>query len=81
MQDIERILRDEMDAQQHILDRARLELEVQRSKADHWRTLAEWAYRASSEALMMPPNRPREAREAREKALCEINKRLGGAIR
>jgi hypothetical protein len=30
---------------------------------------------------MMPPEKPREARKAREQALCDINKKLGGLVR
>ena len=79
--DIERVLRDEIDAQRSISNKMRYEHEIQKARADHWRDLAVWAYHASREALMVPPQRPKEAREARDKALCEINKRLGAAIR
>jgi len=78
---IEEVLRDEIAAQASINQTLRLEVEVQKERADRWRDACAWAYRASSDALMMPPEKPREARKAREQALCDINKKLGGLVR
>lgn len=59
----------------------RKELAVHKERADRYHELVTWAYNHSSAALMVPANKPREARTAREQAICEINKKLGGAIR
>ena len=46
-----------------------------------YQQMCQKAYQLSREALMLDPKKPRAAREAREKALVEINKLLGGAVR
>ena len=79
--DVEQLLRDEIDRQHELHAKVLHEKEVQKERADHWHRLVQWAYARSSEALMMSPHKPRESRQAREQALCDINKKLGGAIR
>lgn len=64
-----------------ILALLRRDLEIHKERADRMFDLVMYAYKRSSMALMMPPIRPREARKEREQALCDINKKLGGAIR
>jgi hypothetical protein len=59
----------------------RKELGVHKERGDRMHELVCYAYQQSSAALMMPPSKPREARAAREQALCDINKKMGGAIR
>ncbi len=54
---------------------------INQEAARHWRELVAFAVNRSSEALMIAANRPREARAARDNALCDINKKLGGALR
>jgi hypothetical protein len=78
---LESVLRNEIAAQASVNQTLRLELEVQKERADRWRDATAWAYQVSSNALMMPPGKPREARKAREQALCDINKKLGGMVR
>jgi hypothetical protein len=78
---IESVLRAEIETQSSINQALRLELEVQKERADHWRSAVLWAYEISNKALMMPIALPIEARKAREQALCDINKKLGGLIR
>ena len=57
------------------------ELQIAHARAEHWRALCDWAYQRSRKALMMDPLRPREARDERERALCEINYKIGAAVR
>jgi hypothetical protein len=78
---IESVLRAEIETQERINQGLRLDLEVQKERADHWRDAVLWAYETSREALMMPIALPIEARKAREQALCDINKKLGGLVR
>lgn len=59
----------------------RKERDVYQERSDVKHALVMYAYNKSSEALMFPPGKPREARAAREQALCAINKKIGGAIR
>jgi hypothetical protein len=59
----------------------RKELAIHKERGDRMYELVMYAYQRSSSALMMPPGRPREARQAREQAICDINKKLGGALR
>jgi len=42
--------------------------------------LVRWVFHHSRESLMIPPKKVREGREARDKALCEINARTGAVI-
>jgi hypothetical protein len=69
------------DQKDHIIALLRKELAIYKERSDLQHSLVMYAYHRSSEALMMPPSKPREARQAREQALCDINKKLGGAIR
>jgi len=78
---IEEVLSEEIKTQASINQTLRLEVEVQKERANRWRDATAWAYQVSSNALMMPPGKPREARKAREQALCDINKKLGGMVR
>ena len=74
--DLERILRDEIETQASINAALRVELDVQKGRADHWRQLCDWAYSRSSEGLNSIGSR-----DKRDQALSDINKRLGGAVR
>jgi predicted ATP-dependent serine protease len=71
----------QLHEQQQINALLRKEKAVYEESARHWKQLAHYAYQRSSEALMMPPSKPREARAEREQALCDINKKLGGSLR
>jgi hypothetical protein len=71
----------QLHEQQHINNLLRKELGVYKERSDRMHDLVMYAYNRSSKALMMPPERPREARADREQALCDINKKMGGAIR
>lgn len=57
------------------------ELAIANARAEHWAELCRWTYQRSRKALMMDPMRPREARDERERALCEINYKIGAAVR
>ena len=59
----------------------RKECAIHKERGDHWYALAAWAYQRTSTALMIPSNKPREARADREQAVCDINKKLGGVLR
>jgi hypothetical protein len=71
----------ELAEQRQINALLRKEKAVYEESARHWKQLALYAYQRSSSALMMPPDMPRLARAEREQALCDINKKLGGAMR
>lgn len=73
--------RSELEQTHGINALLRKELAVYKERSDVMHGLVMYAYQKSSDALMMPPSRPREARAAREQALCDINRKLGGAIR
>jgi predicted ATP-dependent serine protease len=72
---------EQLAEQQAINALLRKEKAVYEESSRHWKHLAQYAYQRSSEALMIPPQRAGEARDARDNALCDINKTLGGAIR
>jgi hypothetical protein len=74
-------LRNTLENQMDLANKLRLEIELQKQRADNWRDLATWAYQCTCKALMMPQNMPREARRARDQALNDINKKLGGMVR
>jgi hypothetical protein len=59
----------------------RRELAIHKERGDRMHDLVMYAYQRSSTALMMSQSKPREARAEREQAICDINKKLGGAIR
>ena len=59
----------------------RQEHAIHKERGDRLHELVMYAYHRSSKALMMPPSKPREARAERDQALCDINKKLGGAVR
>lgn len=48
----------------------------QKPRIERLEEFCEWAYKLSRDALMLPPTRPKEAKEARDRALCAINKKL-----
>lgn len=70
-----------LEEQQSINAMLRKELAIYKERSDVMHGLVMFAYQKSSDALMMPPSKPREARAAREQAICDINKKLGGHIR
>jgi hypothetical protein len=79
--DTERLLREEI-ARQHDLHALTLrELDIQREKATRWQEHCRWAYQVTSDALMVSAQKPREARAARDNAISEVNKKLGGLVR
>jgi hypothetical protein len=49
-------------------------------KVRHLSELLRWAYHSSRDALMIPAKNVREGREARDKALCDINARTGAFL-
>jgi hypothetical protein len=59
----------------------RKELNVHKERGNRMNELVCYAYQRTNKALMMPPSKPREARAEREQAICDINKKLGGALR
>lgn len=71
----------ELEQLRHINALLRKEKDVYEESARHWRVLCEYAYQRSSAALMTPAALPRQGRIARDQALSDINKRLGGALR
>ena len=77
---IEKVLRDEIKTQMEINCLLRHELEIYKSRSDHWRDICVWIYKRSREALMLEPGY-RGFKDARDNALCEINHKTGGALR
>ena len=73
--------RSELEQLQGANQLLRRELAIYKERSDVLHALCMYAYHRSSEALMMPPSKPREARQAREQAICDINKKIGGALR
>lgn len=71
----------EDEQKDHIIALLRKELAIYKERSDRMFELVMYAYHKSSDALMKPVSKPREARQAREQAICDINKKLGGAIR
>ena len=71
----------EEEQKDHIIALLRMEAAIHKERGDRLIQLVMYAYHRSSKALMMPPKTPREARADREQALCDINKKLGGAVR
>jgi hypothetical protein len=59
----------------------RKEKEVYEESSRFWKGMAQYAYQRSTDALMIPPQKAGEARDARDNALCDINKKLGGVLR
>ena len=78
---VEQLLREEIARMHDLHAKALREVEIQKERGTHWREQCEWAYRLTSEALMISAQKPREARAARDNAICDINKRLGGLVR
>jgi hypothetical protein len=71
------ILRQEVNQMHDLHARVLRQMEIEKERADHWRRLCDWTYAKSREALMVSAQ---EAREARDNALCDINKKVGGAL-
>lgn len=74
-------MQTELDELKTIVNTLRLEKEIYKERGEHWQRMCQQAYQLTSDALMVPPRYPRLARAARENALCEINKKLGGVLR
>jgi hypothetical protein len=73
--EIEILLRKEIKQLQHVNESMKLELDLYKSRSDHWRAKCAWAYTRSREALLV------KNRHERDKALCDINAKLGGSMR
>jgi hypothetical protein len=78
---VEQMLREEIARVHDLHALALRELEIQKERASHWRDQCQWAYQVTSDALMVSAQKPREARAARDNAISNINKRLGGLVR
>jgi hypothetical protein len=74
-------LKVHVDQLESIVCLLRKENAIHKERGDLLHDLVRWAYQRSSQALMMPPSKPREARAEREQAICDINKKLGGFLR
>jgi hypothetical protein len=74
------ILRKEVNDMHDLHARVLRQMEIEKERADHWRRLCDWTYARSRQALMVSAQKPIEGREARDVALCEINKKIGGAL-
>lgn len=74
--DLERILRDEIKTQQQINNMLRYELDLEKSRKEHYRELCVWAHKASRDVLMLKPGF-RGFKNARDNALCQINHKMG----
>jgi len=79
-EEMEAVLKKEIQTMRDINKTISHELDIQKARADHYRSLCEWAYKVSRETLMLEPGF-RGFKHARDKALSEINYKLGGAIR
>ncbi len=69
-----------MDEQEAILLQMSQQNQVLNEKVRNLSALVRWAYHHSRDALMIPPKKVRESREARDKALCDINGKTGAGM-
>ena len=69
-----------MDEHEQIRLQISQQNQVLTEKVRNLSALVRWAYHHSRDALMIPPKKVREGREARDKALCDINARTGAGM-
>jgi len=74
-EEIEASLRKEIKTLNDLRDAIALEKELYKSRSDHWREMCVWVYNRSREALLV------KNRHERDAALCDINAKVGGAVR